>query len=81
MMLIEELISEGGESVHNAVRLEACQKSLKEKQTYVNELNETVLEMCPEEHIEKEVDEVAEWNFRFDEILAKIQAYQDGRFA
>ena len=80
MMLIEELISEGGKSVHNVVRLETCQKS-REKQTYVNELNEKVLEMCPNELIEQEVDEAAEWNFRIDEILAKIQAYQDGRFA
>ena len=39
----KELISEGGESVHNVVRLETCHKSLREKQTYVNELNEKVL--------------------------------------
>ena len=29
MMLIEELISDGGKSVHNLVRLEICQKSLR----------------------------------------------------
>ena len=35
----------------------------------------------PNKLIEPEVDEAADWNFRIDEILAKIQVYQDGRFA
>ena len=32
-------------------------------------------EMCPEKHIDQEVDEAAESNFRIDEILATIRAY------
>ena len=59
MMLIEELITEGGESVHNVVRLETCQKSLMENETYVIELNEKVLEMYPDELIAQDVDEAA----------------------
>ena len=51
-----------------------------EKQVYVNELNEKVLEMCPDD-IEQEVDEAAEGNFRIDEIIAKNQTYEDNRFA
>ena len=72
MMLIKELTIEGRESVHNVVCLETRQKSLREKQRYIKELNEKVLKMCPEKHIDQEVDEAAESNFRIDEILATI---------
>ena len=51
MMVIQELITEGGESVHNVVFLETYQKHLMEKKTYVNEVNQKVLEMCPDERI------------------------------
>ena len=40
-----------------AIRLETIQKSLREKQTYVNGLNENILELYPEFNIEKEIDE------------------------
>ncbi|XP_065069866.1 uncharacterized protein LOC135694908, partial [Rhopilema esculentum] len=79
--LLEELINENGEQVEKVIRLETIQKSLREKQTYVNGLNEKILELCPEVNIEKEIDETTELNFRIDEILGRIQAFKDGRYA
>ncbi|XP_065062963.1 uncharacterized protein LOC135689604 [Rhopilema esculentum] len=79
--LLEELINENGEQVEKVIRLETVQKSLREKQTYVNGLNEKILELCPEVNIEKEIDETTELNFRIDEILGRIQAFKDGRYA
>ncbi|XP_065067449.1 uncharacterized protein LOC135693012, partial [Rhopilema esculentum] len=79
--LLEELINENGEQVEKVIRLETIQKSLREKQTYVNGLNEKILELCPDVNIEKEIDETTELNFRIDEILGRIQAFKDGRYA
>ena len=79
--LLEELINENREQVEKVIRLEAIQKSLREKQTDVNGLNEKILEFCPEINIEKEIDETTELNFRIDEILGRIQAFKDGCYA
>eukprot|EP00795_Rhopilema_esculentum_P008371 gene8371-biopygen9447 len=79
--LLEELINGNGEQIEKVIRLETIQKSLREKQTYVNGLNEKILELCPDVNIEKEIDETTELNFRIDEILGRIQAFKDGRYA
>ena len=62
MTLTEELVNERGESVHSLIRLKSCQKALTGKQTYVNELNEKILQIYTDDIIEKEIDETAEWN-------------------
>ena len=48
-------------------------KTLKEKQSYLTKLDEEILQRCPMEEIEREIDEATDISIKIDEIVDQIE--------
>ncbi len=54
-------------------KLTIIAKTLKDKQSYISKLDEDILQKCPPEEIETEIDETTDIARKIDEVLEEIR--------
>ena len=61
-------------------KIESISTSLRQKQQYVKELNDQLIEKIKIQRIEREIEEAAEWDSKIFEVINKIEQIKLGNY-